>query len=86
MVLKSGKICTAGLMVLKKVTWPHKLIYTAKGKFAQCEDLSVSLFVSGYMAVIDTENPALRLVMKKHLKELMSDFKFTAGPQCASIM
>ena len=63
MVLKSGKIHTADSMVLKNVTWPHELIYKAEDKPAQNEDFSMSQFVSGYMAVMNMEKPAVRTVM-----------------------
>ena len=57
MMLKSGKIFWADLMVLKKVTWPHDLVYTAEGKPVQYENLSVSLFVShGYSEASLTVN------------------------------
>ena len=35
--------------VLKKVTWPHELVYVATGQPAMYEDLSITLFVSGYL-------------------------------------
>ena len=62
MALKSGKIPTVDSMVPKTVTWPHELVYTAKGKPAEYDNLSVSPFVSRYMAVMDTEKPTLRSV------------------------
>ena len=43
--LKSGKLCMAESMMLKKVTWPHELVYTAMGQPAMYEDPSVTLFV-----------------------------------------
>ena len=70
--LKLGKVCTADSMVVK-VTWPHELVYMAAGRPAVYQDLSVTLFVSGYLAVMDTVKPSLRPIMSKHLKELILD-------------
>ena len=69
--LISGTICTADLKVLKKVTWPRELVYTTEGKLVHYEDLSVSLFVNGYMGFVDTKKPALRSVMSNPMQKLM---------------
>ena len=37
------------------------------------DNLSVPLFVSGYMKVMDTEKPAIRALMAIHLDDLMGD-------------
>ena len=39
-------------MVLRKVTWPHKLVYSTRGQPPAYEELSVPLFLSGYLAII----------------------------------
>ena len=42
------------LWCLKKVTWSHELVYMAKDQPAMYDDLSVTLFLSGYLAIIKT--------------------------------
>ena len=37
------------------------------------EELSVTLFVSGYLPIIETGKPALKLIMSKHLEDMMAD-------------
>ena len=59
-------------MVLK-VTWPYELVYMATSQPAMYEDLSVTLFVSGYLAIKETLEPSLKPIMAKHLKELMDN-------------
>ena len=72
-VLKSGKVRTADAMVLKQVTWPHELMYMASGQPAVYENLTIALFVSSYLAVIETIKSAVKPLMAKHLKELKWD-------------
>ena len=43
------------------------------GKPAEYEDISIPLFVSGYLAVIVVENLAVHPLMVQHLQELMWD-------------
>ena len=49
--------------------WPHELVYMAIGQPAVYKELSVPLFMSGYLAV----KPAVKPVMSMRLKELMAD-------------
>ena len=37
------------------------------------EDLSITLFVSGYLAIMETLKSSFKHIMAKHLKELMAD-------------
>ena len=67
MPLKSGKVHTVDAMVLRNVTWLFELV---AGQPAVYEDLSVTLFVSGYFVVMDTSKQALKPIMVKYLKEL----------------
>ena len=70
--LKSGKIRTADSMV-KHITWPHELIYTSWGHPAVYKQLSMPLFISGYIAIRDTVKSELKEIMLKHLWDLMAD-------------
>ena len=71
--LKFGKLYMANSMVLKMVTWPHELIYTAMGQPTMYEDLSVTRFVSGYLAIMEIVKRSIKHIMAKHLKKLMAD-------------
>ena len=52
-MIKSGKVRTANTMVVRRITWPHKLVYTTGGHPAMYEQLSLPLFLSEYLAVLD---------------------------------
>ena len=40
--------------MVKRIAWPHELVYTSGGEPVVYDHLSMPLFVSGYMAVLDT--------------------------------
>ena len=40
---------TGASMVVNKVTWPHKVVYSLAGKPASYQDISIPQFVLGYM-------------------------------------
>ena len=71
--LRSGMQHTAVSMVVKKVTWPHKVIYTEAGKPVAYEELSIPLFVHGYLIIMRNEKDSVRAKMASHLDELMDD-------------
>ena len=48
-------------------------MYTATGQPAVYEDLSITLFLSMYLAIKEMAKPALKPTMARHLKELMAD-------------
>ena len=48
-------------------------MYTATGQPTVYEDLSVTLFVSGYLIVMETVMPAPNPNMPRHFNELMAD-------------
>ena len=60
-------------MVVKRVTWPHEVVYSAAGKPAAYEDLSIPLFIKGYRIVMKGEEGAIKDKMATHLEELMAD-------------
>ena len=71
--LKSDKVRTADSTVVKRITWPHGLVYTSVGQPAVYDQLSIPLFISGYVAVLDSVNSGVKEMMLKHLRELMAD-------------
>ena len=60
-------------MVVRRITWPDKLIYTAGSQHAMSEQLSLPLFVIAYLAVVDRVKLGLKEVVLKHLQEPMAD-------------
>ena len=71
--LKSGKARTADSRVVKHITLPHELIFTSRGQCAMCKQLSVPLFILGYIAILDTVKSMLKEIMFNYLRELMAD-------------
>ena len=59
--------------VLNNLTWPHEVVYTLVCKPAAYQDISVPLFVQGYLIVMDTEEWFIRQKMIAHLNDLMCD-------------
>ena len=45
--LKSGMHCTGATTMIRKVIWPHEVVYTLDGKPAAYQDILVRLFVQG---------------------------------------
>ena len=56
-------------MVLHKITWPHELVYMAAGQPAMYDELSIALFISGYLSVKQSIKP----LIAHHLEDLMAD-------------
>ena len=71
--LKSGKLKTADTQVVHTVEWPHEFVYIVEGKPAEYETLSVPLFVSGYIKIMDGQKPEIKTRMSAHLADLMAD-------------
>ena len=59
--------------MVRKVTWPHEVVYTSDGKPAASKDISVPLFVQGYLINMDSCNSSVKHRMDEYLKDLMSD-------------
>ena len=60
-------------MVVKRVTWPHEVVYSAVGKPAACEDLSIRMFIKGYLIVLKGVEGAIKDKMATHLEESVAD-------------
>ena len=58
---------------LKKITWPHEVVYISACKPASYQDISVPQFVYGYLLLMDSEEADIRVHMASHLKSLMAD-------------
>ena len=51
--------------VLKKVTWPHEVLFTPEGRPAVYEELSIMAFVGGYLIVMDNQPQVTRTLMDR---------------------
>lgn len=58
-------------MVVKMVAWLHEVIYSVAGKLAAYEDLSMPLFMQGYLIVMKGEERAIKEKMATHVEEIM---------------
>ena len=72
-VIKLSKIRTADSTVLKHITWPHELVYGAGSHPTVYEKLTLPLFISRYLTILETMKPAQKVAMLKYLPELMTD-------------
>ena len=59
--------------VIHKVTWPHEVVYTSEGKPASYQELTIPLFVQGFLIVMEIEEGPVKQLMSTHLQDLMSD-------------
>ena len=60
-------------MVVRRVTWPHEVVYTMAWKPAAYQDMSLALFVQGYMIIMKDEEWAIKERMPTHLDDFMSN-------------
>ena len=71
--MKSGKVPTMDTQVLFNVPWTHEVVFTVDGQPCVYANLSVSVFVSGYVKLMDAKKPTAKALMATHLTELMAD-------------
>ena len=60
-------------MVIKRITWPHGVVYTVAEKPAAYEELSIPHFVQGYLIVMSGEKETVSAKMASILEDLMGD-------------
>ena len=58
--LNSGKVQTMDSIVTKKVVWPHKLVLNTHGQPSVYGDMSLALFVNGYLTVFAEEDKDIK--------------------------
>ena len=71
--LKSGKIRTTDSMVIRRVVWPHEMVYTMEGQPPVYSDMSIALFMNGYLTVLTAEAEDNKPFFLQRLQELMED-------------
>ena len=67
--LKSGSVRTADFIVIKRITWPHELVYALPGEPMTYELISMSQFVTDYLSVLDM----VKALEKQCIKEMMAN-------------
>ena len=50
--LKSGKVRTMDSIITRKVVWPHEVVFTTQGQPPVYSEMSLALFVNGYLTCI----------------------------------
>ena len=65
---------TGATTVVRKVAWLHEVVYTAAGKPASYQDISIPQSVHGYMIIMEGEEVAIKERLVSHIK-FMSDAK-----------
>lgn len=58
-------------IVVKCIIWPHEVVLMAGSHPTMYEELSPSLFVSGYLAILETVKANQKDIILKHLIDLM---------------
>ena len=64
---------TIATTAVRKVTSPHEVVYTVARKPTAYQDISIPLFIQGYMIIMEGEEGAIKERIASHLKELMSE-------------
>ena len=65
---------TGTTLINKGIPWPHEGVYTADSKPAAYGDLTLTVFVRGYLMVLDMERyNRIKALMSHHLEGLMED-------------
>ena len=53
--LKSGKVRTTDTLIIKRVKWPHEMVFTSQGQPPVYREMSLALFINGYLSVLAEE-------------------------------
>ena len=69
----------ANSTVLKHITWPHELMYATGGQPTVYEHLTLPLFISWYLAILEMVKPAQKEAMLKPFHELVADAEIYAA-------
>ena len=76
----TGKLHMADGTVLKKVTWPHEVMFTPEGRTAVYGELSVMACLRGNLIVMDSQPQDTKALMDSHLADLMEDREVYGWP------
>ena len=84
--LMSVKVHIANNSLVTERVRPHEVVYTTDGKAAVYNEISMPLFVQGYLIVMEEEKQAVRAQMSVHLKDLMGMYNCMDGRKYTLIM
>ena len=59
--------------MVKRVKWPHEMVFTSQGHAPVYVDMSLVLFSNEYLAIVAEESVAIQEYMVSHLQELFED-------------
>ena len=65
----TGKLPTADFTLLKKVTWPHEVMFIPEGRPEVYRELSIMAFVRGYLIVMDSQHQITKALMDSYLQD-----------------
>ena len=51
----------------------HEMVYTSEGKPASYQELTIPIFVQGFLITMELEEGPVKKLLSKHLQNLMSD-------------
>ena len=71
--IKLGKLHTANTTVLKKIMWPQELVYRPNSQPTVYDKLTLHLFISGYLVILESVKPTQKEAIRRHLNKLMAD-------------
>ena len=61
---------TGATSVVRNVIGPHEVVYILEGKPTAYRDISVPLFVQGYLITMDSQDSSLKHSMAEHMNDL----------------
>ena len=60
-------------LVTKRIQWPREMVFTSQGQPQVYWEMSLALFINGYLSVLAEESDTSKTVMLQHLQELLED-------------
>ena len=71
--MTSGMHQTGAITVVRKVNWPHKVVYTVEGKPTLYQNIAIPLFIHSYIIIKEGEEAAIKETVASRLKAFMSN-------------
>ena len=84
--ITSGKLRSADITSIKKVVWPHELVFTPKCQPTAYESLSAMAFVNGYLTIMPLQKDTLTDKMAAHLLEIPEDVETFVWPMVGAYL
>ena len=78
--IKSSEIRTSDTHVVKRVKWPHEVVFTSQGKAPVYADMSLALFFNGYLAIMaDKKSVPIKDTCSHTSKSCSKTWRYMAG-------